>query len=326
MKAIVQDSYGPAEVLRLRDVAPPVLKENQVLVRVHAAGVDPGVWVAMTGRPYAARLGFGLRRPRVAVRGRDLAGVVTAVGSRVTGFRPGDEVYGTCETGSYAQYAAARQDRLARKPASLSFEQAAAVPISGATALLAVRDAGRVRPGQRVMVTGAGGGVGSFAIQVAKAVGATVTAVCGPGKADLVRALGADEVIDYTREEVDRDGPCHDVIIDLAGCRPFALLRRALTPRGRLVLAGGGHDAGGLLGGFHRQLRAPLVSLTTRQRIRGLAASERAENLTELTRLIESGAVTPVIDRVYPLERTADAVRHLEGGHATGKVVVSVTR
>jgi NADPH:quinone reductase-like Zn-dependent oxidoreductase len=207
MKAIAQDGYGPADVLDLRDIDVPATGEHDVLVQVRAAGVDPGVWHLMTGQPYLVRaMGFGLRKPKVPVRGRDVAGVVARVGAGVTRFRPGDEVYGTCESGSFAEYAAARQQRLAAKPPSLSFEQAAAVPISGVTALQAVRDCGRVQSGQRVMVIGAAGGVGSFAVQIAKAFGATVTGVCSTSKADLVRSLGADEILDYTRQEIDSAG------------------------------------------------------------------------------------------------------------------------
>ncbi|MEV0199959.1 NAD(P)-dependent alcohol dehydrogenase [Nonomuraea sp. NPDC050691] len=326
MKAIVQDVYGPAGVLRLEEIDPPRIGDDEVLVRVRAAGVDPGVWVLMTGRPPLVRLmGYGLRRPRQRVRGRDVAGTVEAVGSRVTRFRPGDEVYGTCDRGSYAEYAAAPERLLARKPAGLSFEEAAAVPVSGTTALQAVRDAGQVRPGHRVMVIGAGGGIGTYAVQIAKAFGARVVAVCGPGKADLARSLGADDVIDYTREEVDRDGPCHDVIIDVAGCRPISLLRCALTPRGTLVLAGGGHDAPGLLGGYGRALlHRPLAQLTTKQRLRGLMAEESAEELGELGGLIESGAVRPVIGSAHPLADAPAAIEHLAQGHATGKIVITV--
>ncbi|MEU4223955.1 NAD(P)-dependent alcohol dehydrogenase [Nonomuraea sp. NPDC026600] len=324
MKAIAQDVYGSADVLQLREVDRPSIGEDQVLVQVRAAGVDPGVWICMTGRPYGARVAFGLTKPKVAVRGRALAGVVVAVGSGVRRFQPGDEVYGTSSGGTFAEYTATAGERLAPKPPRLSFEQAAAVPISGVTALGCVRDGGRVRAGQKVMVIGAAGGIGSFAVQIAKASGARVTGVCGTGKADLVRSLGADEVIDYTREEVDRDGPSYDVIIDIAGCRPLSLLRRALTPRGTLVLAGGGHDAGGLLGGYTRQLRAPLVSMFTSQHLRGLASKERAQELEELTRLIESGAVTPVVGRTYPLADTADAIRYLAEGHPTGKIVITM--
>jgi NADPH:quinone reductase-like Zn-dependent oxidoreductase len=325
MKAIVQDMYGSADVLELRDIDRPAIGDDEVLVKVRAAGVDPGVWHLMTGEPYLLRImGFGLSKPKVAVRGRDVAGVVVAVGARVTRFRPGDEVYGTCETGSFAEYAAAPQGRLAPKPANVSFEQAAAVPISGVTALQGVRDCGRVQAGQRVMVIGAAGGVGSFAVQIAKAFGAHVTGVCSTSKADLVRSLGADDVIDYTCDEIDRDGARYDVVIDTAGNRPLSLLRRAMTPRGALVLVGGEHGGGPVLGGFDRQLRAPLVSMFTHRRLRALMARERAEDLDAMTRLIESGAVTPVIDRTYALVDAPDAIRYLAEGHAAGKVVVTV--
>jgi len=326
MKAIVQDGYGPADVLELRDIDRPSVGDDEVLVRVRAAGVDPGVWHLMTGRPYLLRaVGFGLRRPKVPVRGRDLAGVVEAVGARVTRLRPGDEVYGTCESGSFAEYATARQDRLAIKPANLSFEQAAVTPISGMTALQGLRDCAGLRPGQRVMVIGAAGGVGSFAVQIAKAFGATVTGVCSTAKVDLVGSLGAADVIDYTHSRIDVNGARYDVIIDTAGNRPVSLLRRALTPRGTLVLVGGENGGGRLLGGYDRQmLRAPLMSIFTSQRLRNLMAKEHAADLEELGQLIDSGAVTPVIDRAYPLADAADAIRHLAQGHAAGKTVVTV--
>lgn len=324
MRAIAQDEYGSADVLQPRDVSLPSVGKDEVLVQVRAAGVDPGVWVCMTGRPYAARAVFGLTRPKVAVRGRALAGVVATVGAGVRRFQPGDEVYGTSPGGTFAEYAAANWQRLAPKPANLSFEQAAAVPISGVTALESVRDGGRVQAGQRVMIIGAAGGIGSFAVQIARAFGARVTGVCGTGKADLVRSLGAEDVIDYTRDEVDRDGPRYDVIIDTAGCRPLPLLRRALTPRGTLVLVGGGHDAGGLLGGYTRQLRAPLASMFTTQHLRGLASRERAQDLAELGHLIESGEVTPVVGRTYPLAAAPDAIRYLAAGHPSGKIVITI--
>lgn len=324
MKAIVHDTYGPPDVLELRDIDRPAIGPDEVLVRVRAAGVDPGVWIFMTGRPYLVRAFCGLRRPKVPVRGRDLAGVVEAVGDRVTRFQPGDEVYGTCDGGSYAEYAAAPERLLARKPAGVSFAQAAAVPVSAVTALQALRDAGRVRVGRKVMVIGAAGGVGAFAVQIGKALGATVTGVCSTSKVELVRSLGADDVIDYTRAEVDRDGPCYDVIVDTAGSRPLSVLRRALARHGTLLLVGGGHDAGGLLGGFARQLRAPLVALVTGRRLRPFTAKEGFADLDELTRLIESGAVTPVIDRTYSLTDAADAMRYLAQGHPAGKVVLTV--
>jgi len=323
MKAIVQDAYGHAGVLALRDVARPVPKDDEVLVEVRAAGVDPGVWIFMTGTPYAARLVSGLRRPKVGVRGRAFAGVVAEAGSRVTGFGPGDEVYGTSALGTYAELVVARPDRLAAKPARLSFAQAAAVPISGVTALQAVRE-GDVREGRRVLVVGAAGGIGTFAVQIAAARGARVTGVCGSGKAGLVRSIGAADVIDYTHEEVDRDGPVYDLIIDIAGMRPLSLLRRALTPRGTLVLVGGGHQRGAVLGGMERQMGAPLTALFSGQRLRPLMGRENAPDLEELGRLIDSGDVTPVIGRTYPLDQTAEALRHIEAGHPTGKIVVTV--
>ncbi|WP_433729914.1 NAD(P)-dependent alcohol dehydrogenase [Actinoplanes sp. CA-051413] len=323
MKAIAQDGYGSADVLQLRDVDPPPVGDREVLLEVRAAGVDPGVWIFMTGRPYAARLAFGLRRPNVAVRGLDVAGVVTAVGARVTRFRPGDEVYGTCGTGSFAEQATAKEDRLALKPAAISFEQAAATPVSGVTALQSLRDGG-VQAGRRVLITGAGGGVGTFAVQLAKAYGASVTGVCSTGKADLVRSLGADGVIDYTRHEVDRDGPVYDVIIDTAGNRPLSLLRRAATPRGTIVLVGGGHAQGRIMGGFQRQMAAPLLSPFMSQRLRGVTARVRAEELAELSPLLESGQITPVIGRSYPLAEAAGAIRDLSAGRYPGKLVVTI--
>jgi NADPH:quinone reductase-like Zn-dependent oxidoreductase len=279
----------------------------------------------MTGQPYLVHaMGFGLRRPEVGVRGRDVAGVVEAAGARVTRFSPGDEVYGTCESGSFAEYAAAREERLAAKPGSISFEQAAVVPISGVTALQGVRDCGRLQPGQQVMVIGAAGGVGSFAVQIAKASGARVTGVCSTSKAGLVRSLGADDVIDYTHDQIDRNRARYDVVIDTAGNRPLSLLRRAMTPHGTLVLVGGEHGGGRVLGGFDRQLRAPLVSMFVGQRLRGLIAKERAGDLEAMTRFIEAGAVTPVIDRSYVLADAPDAIRYVAEGHAAGKVVVTV--
>jgi NADPH:quinone reductase-like Zn-dependent oxidoreductase len=248
---------------------------------------------------------------------------VEAVGAEVKAFRLGDEVYGTCESGSFADYAAARAQRLAAKPASLSFEQAAAVPISAVTALQAVRDCGRVQAGQRVMVIGAGGGVGSFAVQIAKALGAVVTGVCSTAKTDLVRSLGAEDVIDYTREEIDRNRARYDLIIDTAGNRGLSPLRRAMRPQATLVLVGGEHGGGPVLGGFDRQLRAPLLSLFVSQRLRGLIAKENAADLKAVTELIDSGALTPVIDRTYPLAAAPDAIRYLAAGHATGKIVIT---
>ena len=324
MKAIVQDRYGSADVLELRDVDKPTPKANEVLVRVHAAGVDPGVWHLMTGQPYLVRaMGFGLRVPKTRVRGRALAGRIEAVGANVSGLRPGDDVYGTCE-GSFAEYACARADRLARKPANLTFEQAAAVPISAATALQALRDKGQVRPGQRVAIVGAAGGVGAFAVQIAKALGAHVTAVCGPTKADLVRSIGADEVVDYSREDFANGSRRYDLVVDTAGNRSLSHLRRALTPDGTLVIVGG-EGGGRWVGIVGRIFGAMFVAPFVKQKLRPLSATERALDLDYLTTLIEAGTVTPVIDRTYALRDAPDAIRYLAQGHARGKVVISVS-
>ncbi len=324
MKAIARQQYGPAGVLSVQDLEEPTPGPGEVLVRVHAAGVDPGVWICMTGRPYLARLAFGVRRPKVAVLGRDLAGVVTAVGEGVTRFTPGDEVYGTTTRGSYAEFAVAEEKRLAHKPANASFAQAAAVPVSGQTALQAVK-AGEITAGQHVMVIGAGGGIGTYVVQMAKARGAHVTGVCSGSKADLVRSLGADEVIDYTRDGLGTGSRRYDVIIDTGGDRPLSVLRRLLAPRGTLVLVGGGYNKGRMLGGYSRQLlRAPVMSLFVGQRLRNLGARERAADLDELRELIESGAVTPSVERTYPLAEVPDAIRRLTDERPAGKLVVLV--
>ncbi|GAA2848097.1 NAD(P)-dependent alcohol dehydrogenase [Streptosporangium fragile] len=322
MKAIVQDRYGPADVLELRDIDPPAVGDDDVLVRVRAAGVDAGVVHLVTGLPYLLRLGFGLRAPRSRVRGMDVAGLVEAVGRNVTRFRPGDEVFGTCE-GAFAEYARARQDRLAPKPAALTFEQAAAVPVSAQTALQGLRDAGAVQPGQKVLITGAGGGVGTFAVQLAKAFGAEVTGVCGPDKADLVRSIGADHVVDYTREDFTDRPHRYDLILDIAGNRRLSRLRRVLTPRGTLVIMGG-EEGGRWFGGNDRQLRATLLSPFVRHRLRMLMSMQRERDLRTVAELIEAGQVTPVVGRTYPLDQAPDAVRHVGEGHARGKVVITV--
>jgi NADPH:quinone reductase-like Zn-dependent oxidoreductase len=323
MKAIVQDRYGPADVLELRDIEDPAVGEDDVLVRVHAAGCGPDVWHLMTGLPYFVRLMFGFHKLKVPVRGRDVAGRVEAVGANVTGFRPGEEVMGIVE-GSFAEHAIARPDKLVRKPARLSFEEAAAVPISGLTALQAIRDKGEVRPAQRVLVIGAAGGVGTLTVQIAKAFGAEVTGVCSTSKLDLVRSIGADEVIDYTCEDFADGARRWDLIVDTAGRRPLSVLRRALTQRGTLVIVGG-EGGGRWTGGFFRQiLRAPLLSLVTRQKLRPLTSKERLEDLQALAEMIEAGTVTPVVGRIYPLDDAPEAVRELERGHARGKLVVIV--
>jgi len=323
MKAIVQDRYGSPDVLELKDIAAPVVGDNDVLVRVRAAGCGPDVWHLMTGRPYLARLMVGFGKPKVGVRGWDLAGRVEAVGSAVTGFQPGDEVMGIAE-GSFAELAVASPDKLAPKPARLTVEQAAAVPISGVTAVQALRDKAGVRPEQTVLIIGAVGGVGSLAVQLAKAFGAEVTGVCSTTKMDLLRSIGADHVIDYTREDFTDGQRRWDVIVDTAGRRPLSQLRRALTPKGALVIVGG--DGGGpWTGGFFRGvLRAPLLSLFVGQKLYGLNATVRQADLRTMGELIEAGKVTPVIDRTYPLVETPEALRYLEQGHPRGKVVITV--
>ena len=324
VKAIVQDVYGEAGVLRLDEIEMPQPKEGEVLIRVKAAGVDPGVWHLMTGRPYLVRaMGFGMRAPKFRVRGRDVAGTVEAVGAGVTRFKAGDEVFGISD-GSFAQHVSAREDKLERKPASLTLEQAAVVPISGITALQGIRDAGKVQQGQKVLIIGAAGGVGSYAVQIAKALGAEVTGVCSTSKADLVRQIGAEHVIDYTREDFASSGKTYDMILDTAGRRPLSQLRKALAPKGTLVIVGG-EGGGKILGGFDRQiLRAPLLSLLSGQTLRPLVAGESAKDLEAVKELIEAGKVKPVIDRQYPLDKAPDAVRYLAEGHARGKVVVTV--
>ncbi|MCR6032138.1 zinc-binding dehydrogenase [Nocardioides sp. zg-579] len=322
MRAVVQDRYGPPGALQVTSRGVPEPRDDEVLVHVEAAGVDPGVWHVVTGLPYGVRLGFGLRRPRNPVPGLDLAGVVVSVGRGVRDFAPGDAVFGTGR-GSYAEYAVAAAGKLAPLPACLTFEEAAAVPISGQTALAAIRKARGVA-GKRVMVIGAGGGVGTFAVQIAKAQGAHVTAACSAAKVDYVRSLGADGVIDYTRSDPTCAGE-FDVVIDTAGNRPLTRLRRALSPRGVLVVVGGEAGDGILLQGFDRQLRALLWSPLVRQRLVPLMATQNSADLRVLAGLIEAGGVKPVVDRVFPLHEVAAALEHISGGHARAKTVISLT-
>jgi NADPH:quinone reductase-like Zn-dependent oxidoreductase len=324
MKAIVQDTYGPADVLELREIERPEVGEDDVLVRVRAAGSGPDVWHIMTGQPYMARAALGFRRPKVRVRGWDVAGTVEAVGAPVTDFRPRDEVMGVAEGGSFAEYAVTSPDKLVPKPANLSFEQAAALPISGVTALQALRDKAHVQPGQTVLVIGAGGGVGTLAVQVAKAFGAHVTGVASSSKLDLVRSIGADDVIDYTREDFTDGSMKWDVIVDTAGRRPLRQLRRALTPKGTLVVVGG--DGGGRwTGGFFRgMLRGPLVSPFVGQKLMGLNSKVTREDLQGVAELAEAGNLTPVIGHTYALSETPEAIRELEAGHPAGKLVIAV--
>jgi NADPH:quinone reductase-like Zn-dependent oxidoreductase len=322
MRAAVQDAYGDVEVLRVEDVPRPQIGPREVLVRVRAAGLDRGVWHLMTGLPYPVRLaGYGLRAPSNRVRGRELAGRVEAVGADVTRFAVGDEVFGVGE-GTFAEYARAEEGKLAPLPAGLTPVQAAALPISGQTALQAVRDRGKVRPGQHVLVIGASGGVGSYAVQVAKAHGAEVTGVSSTSKLDLVRSLGADHVIDYTRSELPADSR-YDVVLDTGGNRPLRQLRRALATRGTLVIVGG-ETGGRWLGGTDRQLRAMALSPFVRQSLGTFVASENAPDLAVLAELVEAGSLTPAVDRTFPLEEVPAAMQHLLEGRARGKVVITI--
>jgi len=323
MKAIVQDTYGSPDVLELRDIDKPAVGDEDVLVRVHAAGVGAAVWHLMTGLPYLVRIsGYGFRKPRIRVPGTDVAGIVEAVGKSVTRFQPGDEVFGECD-GSFAEYACARENKLVPRPANITFEQAAAVPDSAHTALQGLRDVGEVKPGQQVLIIGAGGGVGSFAVQIAKALGAEVTGVCSTTKIDLVRSIGADHAIDYTREDFADGRQHYDVILDTAGRRSLSHLRRGLTSEGTLVIVGG-EGGGRWFGGTDRQLRALMLSPFVRQNLRTFVSMPKIEGLVELKELMEAGKVTPVIDRTYTLGEVPAAIRYWEKGHARGKVIITV--
>ena len=323
MKAIIQDRYGAAaDVWQLKELPTPQPGRDKVVVRVHAAAVDVGAWHLLSGRPYLVRLmGFGFRGPKVKIPGMGLAGTVEAVGAGVTSLKPGDEVFGWSD-GAFAEHVEASPETLLPKPRNITFEQAAATPVSGITALNALQEAA-VKAGQRVLITGAGGGVGSFAVQIAKARGARVTGVCSPAKVEFVRSIGADEVIDYTREDFTRNGQWYDAIIDTAGRRSLGRLRRALTPTGSLVLVGGeGGDA--ILGGFDRQIRAALLSRFVRQNLRMLMSVERKEDLAVLKELIEGGSLCPQVDRTFPLAHAAAAIDHLHSGRPMGKVALTM--
>ena len=323
MKAIVQDEYGSVDVLELREIDVPRLGDDEVLVRVHAAGVDRGVWHLMTGLPYPIRLaGYGFRAPKNPVLGSDVAGVVEAVGKAVSGFQLGDEVFGVAK-GSYAEYAVIPADKLAPKPTTLSFEEAAAVPTSACTALQGLRDKGNVQPGQDVLIIGASGGVGTYAVQLAKAFGAQVTGVCSTSKVDLVRSIGADHVIDYKTADFADGQDIYDLILDIGGNAALSRLRRPLRNDGKLVITGGETD-GRWLGGSDRQVRAQMLSLFVGQKLGTFIASVEKDDLMVLKELIEDGKVTPVIDRSYALSDTAEAIVYLNDGHARGKVVISV--
>jgi len=319
MQAITQDRYGSAEVLEARDIDRPEIADGEVLVRVHAASIHVGDWILMTGVPYVMRMGTGLSRPKNRVPGTDVAGTIEAVGPHVESLRPGDEVFGWC-TGAFAEYASAPESQFVKKPANLTFEQAAAVGVSASTALQLLRDDADIQPGQKVLINGASGGVGTFAVQIAKALGAEVTGVCSTRNVELVRSIGADHVIDYTSQDFRAGAERYDVILDNVGDHSMADTRRALTPSGTLISNGGGHS-GGKLG---RVIRGALASMIVRQQARPSVKSQNRSDLVALKELVEAGKVTPVIGRTYPLGQTAEAIGHVAAGHARGTLVIAV--
>ena len=316
MKAIVQNGYGSPDVFELKEIDKPVLGENDVLVRAHAAALHAGDVFVMRGDPYLARMSAGWPKPKGYVPGYDVAGQVEAVGEDVTQYQPGDEVYGDCQ-GTCAEYVCAGEDKFVLKPANLTFEQAAAVPTSAVAALHGLRDAGKVQPGQKVLINGASGGVGTFAVQIAKAFGAEVTGVCSTRNVDMVRSIGADHVIDYTQEDFTKGGPRYDLILDQVANHSFSDFRRALTPKG-IYIPNSGHSGLGFI------IKAFVLSLFVRQQGAPYIAIPKNQDLVDLKELIEAGKVTPVIDRTYPLSETPEAFRYLDEGHARGKVVISV--
>ena len=321
MRAIVQDEYGSSDVLRLEDVETPVAGRGEVLIRVIAASAFIGDWHVITGTPYAIRLVSGLGKPKQRVRGQDVAGKIEAIGEEVTAFRPGDEVFGV-GNGTFAEYATAGVDKIASKPVNLGFEEAATVPTTGCTALQGIRDVGKVQSGQSVLVVGAAGGVGSFAVQIAKAFGAHVTGVCSTSKVELVRSIGADEVIDYTREDIVDGKRRYDLIFDTAGNREVSHLRHAMTPKGTLVLAGG--EGTGRWLGMGRVVRAKTMSLFVGQRMTNFLSRPRAADLIALKELIEADKIKPVIGSRYSLGEVPAAIAEIGAGHGRGKVVITV--
>ncbi len=322
MRAIVQYQYGLADALHLATVPVPDITDDQVLIRVRAAGLDRGAWHMATGLPYPVRVVSGWRTPKNPILGLDVAGTVAAVGAAVTRFAVGDEVFGYGK-GSFAEFAVAAEKMLALKPAALSFEQAAAVPVSGTTALQALRDAGKLKAGQQVLITGASGGVGTYAVQIATAMGANVTGECSAAKADLVRGLGAETVIDYTREDFAAGGRRYDLIVDVAGNPSLKRLRRALAPGGTVVIVGG-EDGDRWTGGLFRPIAGMLLSLFSRQRFVMFMARENATEFERLSEMIVAGEVSPSIDRTYPLEQMPEAITCLDAGEIRGKAVITV--
>jgi NADPH:quinone reductase-like Zn-dependent oxidoreductase len=325
MKAIVQDRYGSADVLRLEDVPRPEVEDDDVLLRVFAAGVDRGVWHMMAGLPLMIRVfGFGFRGPKIRTPGNDVAGRVEAVGKKVTDFRVGDAVFGSAR-GTFAEYTCAKEKNLAPKPSNLSFAQAAAVPVSALTALQGLRDHGKLEPQQKVLVVGASGGVGTFAVQIAKALGAEVTGVCSTSKVDLVRSLGAEDVIDYQREDIAEGSRRYDLVLDIGGNRSLSKLRSVLSDHGTLVIVGG-EEGGKWLGGADRSARALLLSPWVRHNLRAFVATSKGDDLLYLKELIEDGKIAPIVDREYSLSEAPDAIRHMQEGRPRGKTVITVSR
>ena len=323
MQAIVQDAYGSADVLELRTIDHPEIGSEDVLIEVHAAGVDRGVWHLMTGQPYLIRIaGFGVLKPKNPVLGLDVAGRVVAIGDAVTRFRPGDEVFGIGK-GSYAQYATADQNKLAKKPSAATFEQAAVAAVSGITALEALTDVGHVEAGHKVLIVGASGGVGTYAVQLAKTLGAEVTGVCGPGMTDTVLSIGADHVLDYTRQDFVDGKSRYDLILDIGGRNSISRLRSVLAPKGTLVIVGG-EGGNKLTGGVGRQVRAMMLSPFIGQRLTTFISTEHYTNIERLAAYIESGDVVPTIGRRYRLDEVPAAMRHLETAESSGKSVIVV--
>lgn len=322
MKAITYTKYGPPDVLQFIEVPKPVPGDDQVLIKVRAASVNPLDWHYMRGTPYLVRLMAGLGKPKFTGLGVDAAGQVESIGRNVTQLHPGDEVFGVCK-GAFAEYACARENVLAPKPANISFQQAAAVPIAAFTALQGLRDKGRIQPGQKVLINGASGGVGTFAVQIARSLGADMTGVSSTRNLEMVRTLGAHCVMDYTREDFTTTGQMYDVIFDTAGNHSLSECRRALTPTGTLVLVGG-PDNGRWLGPLTGVLGAVVLSWFVRQKLLPFLAHLNKDDLIVMKELIEAGKVTPVIDRTYPLSAVAEAIRYLEAGHARGKVVITM--
>ena len=322
MKAIVYTEYGPPDVLQFTEVAKPAPKDDEVLIRIRAASINPLDWHYLRGTPYAVRTMTGLRRPKVTRLGVDVSGRLEAVGKNVKQFKPGDEVFGVCR-GAFAEYGCASEDKLVLKPANVTFEQAAAVPVAAVTALQGLRDKGQLQRGQKVLINGAAGGVGTFAVQIAKVFGADVTGVCSTRNMDMVRSIGARHVVDYTKEDFTRSGQRYDLIFDIVGNHSLSDCRRALTPEGTLVLVGG-PDKGRWLGPLTGVLKAVVMSWFVSQKLRPFLAHLNKDDLMVMRELLEAGKVTPVIDRTYPLSEVPDAIRYLEEGHARGKVVITI--